>query len=300
MSGTSESTATKRSSRAESPGSAKPTGKVEEDKKPDTKKDDAKAKGGLFTPKVGIILAVVCAALVGAYMMFGDKVDIQGSLEKAVAFVEAQGNAAVYWYCLFTFIGVVCLIPTTPMELAGGFLFSPTYGMWMVLVFTGTAKLLANSISVMLARHVFKDWVMTNVVAKSELLTMVRTAVKEEPWKMAFLVRGSMIPLFMKNYSLGVMDIDLLPIAVCSSIFTNFYAFQNIYMGAACQNLADVFAPKKAADGPQDWTATAKKLMPIAFNILLVIFLVKAVKDQVKKQKAQIEKNLKEKAEKKE
>lgn len=297
MSGTSESTATKRSGRAESP---KPTGK-EEDKKPDdTKKDDAKAKGGFISPKTGIILAVVAVVGFGVYTMFGDKIDVQGSLEKAVAFVEAQGNAAVYWYCLFTFIGVVCLIPTTPMELAGGFLFSPTYGMWMVLVFTGTAKLLANSISVMIARHVVKDWVMTNVVAKSELLTMVRTAVKEEPWKMAFLVRGSMVPLFVKNYGLGVMDIDLLPIAVCSSIFTNFYAFQNIYMGAACQNLADVFAPKKAAAGPQDWTATAKKLMPIAFNILLVIFLVKAVKDQIKKQKAAIEKNLKEKGDKKE
>jgi len=297
MSGTADATVTKRSGRAESP---KPTGKEEEDKKDDTKKDDAKAKGGFFTPKVGIILAVVCAALFGAYKMFGDKVDVQGSLEKAIAFVEAQGNAAVYWYCLFTFIGVVCLIPTTPMELAGGFLFSPIYGMWMVLVFTGTAKILANSVSVMIARHVVKDWVMTNVVAKSELLTMVRTAVKEEPWKMAFLVRGSMVPLFVKNYGLGVMDIDLLPIAVCSMIFTNFYAFQNIYMGAACQNLKDVFAPKAAATGPKDWTATAKQLMPIAFNILLVVFLVKAVKDQVKKQKAQIEENLKKKTEKKE
>lgn len=297
MAGSADATVTKRSSgRAESP---KPTLKEGEDNTADTKKDNAKAKGGFFTPKVGIILAVVCAAVVGAYMN-RDKVDVQGSLEKAIAFVEAQGNAAVYWYCLFTFIGVVCLIPTTPMELAGGFLFSPIYGMWMVLVFTGTAKILANSVSVMIARHVVKDWVMTNVVAKSELLTMVRTAVKEEPWKMAFLVRGSMVPLFVKNYGLGVMDIDLLPIAVCSMIFTNFYAFQNIYMGAACQNLKDVFAPKAASTGPQDWTATAKKLMPIAFNICLVIFLVKAVKDQIKKQKAQIEENLKKKEEKKE
>jgi len=266
--------------------------------KADEKKDGEKAKGGLFTPKNLVILALVGVALFGLFKMFGDKVDIKGGLEKAVHFVEQQGTTAVWWYCIFTFIGVVCLIPTTPMELAGGFLFSPVYGMWMVLVFTGTAKLLANIISVLMARFVVKDWVKKNVVAKSELLTMVSSAVKEEPWKMAFLVRGSMVPLFVKNYGLGVMDIDFLPIAVCSTIFTNFYAFQNIYMGAACENLKEVFSPKKS-EGPTDMMGMAKKFMPVAFNILLVVFLVKAVKDQIKKQKAQIEENLKKKSEKK-
>merc|ERR1712139_478578 len=143
------------------------------------------------------------------------------------------------------------------------------------------------------------DMVMEKVVAKSELLTMVSSAVKDEPWKMAFLVRGSMVPLFVKNYGLGVMDIDYLPIAACACIFTNFYAFQNIYMGAAMENMKEVFSPKKAAEGPMDWTATAKKAMPILFNIGLVIFLVKAVKAQIKKQKAAIEAGLKEKTAKK-
>merc|ERR1712185_470401 len=104
-----------------------------------------------------------------------------------------------------------------------------------------------------------------------------------------------MVPLAVKNYGLGVMDIDYLPIACCSAIFTNFYAMQNIYMGSTLQNLKDVFSPKKAGAGGAnaDWTQTAKKLMPIVFNVVLVIFLVKAIKGQIKKQKAAIEKDLK-------
>merc|ERR1712039_1080892 len=133
------------------------------------------------------------------------------------------------------------------------------------------------------------------IVKKSELLTMVASAVKDEPWKMAFLVRGSMEPLFVKNYGLGVTDIGYLPNACCSMIFTNFYASQNIYMGSKMQDLKEVFAPKKAQDGPTDWTAKAKALMPMAFNVLLVIFLVKALKAQFKKQREGIEKKLKEK-----
>merc|ERR1719221_1417865 len=168
------------------------------------------------------------------------------------------------------------------MEVAGGFLLHAQYGYW-VYVFTGAAKLCANIISVLIARFLVKDMVMEKVVKKSELLTMVTSAVKDEPWKMAFLVRGSMVPLFVKNYGLGVTDVGYLPNACCSMIFTNFYAAQNIYMGSTMSNLKEVFAPKKAGAGPQDWTSKAKSLMPIIFNIMLVIFLVKALKAQIKK-----------------
>lgn len=288
----SDSTATKRASRAMSPPSKaadsakKQNGDAKEGEK-------AAAAGTNYKPLV--ILAVVGAAAFGLYYAFGHKVNIPEQMERAVKFVEAQGETAMYWYCAITLVGVICLIPTTPMEIAGGFLFSPTYGWPMVLVYTGTMKLIANIVSVMIARFVVKDWVMKNVVSKYELLTMVSKAVKEEPWKMAFLVRGSMVPLAVKNYGLGVMDIGLGPIAVCSCIFTNFYAFQNIYMGSAMQDIKEVFAPKTAAAGPTDWTANAKKLMPVAFNVLLVIFLIKAVKAQIKKQKAAIEANLEKK-----
>jgi uncharacterized membrane protein YdjX (TVP38/TMEM64 family) len=282
-----------RGARAASPGR-----KVESKAEADVKQS-AEKKGGLLTPKNIAIMATVLAVGYGAKKFLGEHIDVKDLMEKGIAFTEAQGQTAVLYYCAFTLLGVVCLIPTTPMELAGGFLFSPIYGMWTVLAFTGTAKLIANMISVLIARHIVKDWVHRNLVAKSELLSMVATAVKEEPWKMAFLVRGSMVPLAVKNYGLGVMDIDYLPIACCSAIFTNFYAFQNIYMGSTLVNLKDVFSPKKATDGPSDWTETAKKLMPIVFNVILVIFLVKAVKAQIKKQKAAIEQNLKDKEAKK-
>merc|ERR1740133_749419 len=111
-----------------------------------------------------------------------------------------------------------------------------------------------------------------------------------------------MVPLAIKNYGLGVMDMPLLPIGACSCIFTTFYAFQNIYFGSMCVDLAEVFGGKKAADpnAPGDWMGMAKKLMPIAFNVGLVFFLVKAVKSQMKKATEQIQANLKEENKKKE
>lgn len=263
-----------------------------------SKKTETSAAGrNVRTAGVFIVLVLV------GYMAFNvlsDKKKVQAHLEAAIEWIQAQGDNALYAYLGLTFLGVVCLLPTTPMEFAGGFLFSPVYGMWTTLFLTSFAKLCANTISVFIARHLVKDWVKRNLVDRSELLTMVSKAVKEEPFKMAFLVRGSMLPLNVKNYGLGVMDIGYLPIACFSSIFTTFYAFQNIYMGAALQDLKDVFSPraKQAADNG-DWASTVKACMPVAFNVALVIFLIKAVKEQIRKEKTSMEEALKEKQGKK-
>merc|ERR1712070_581945 len=101
-----------------------------------------------------------------------------------------------------------------------------------------------------------------------------------------------------KNYGLGVLDIGYVPIALCSCIFTPFYALQNIYFGSLCQDLKDVFSPKKGG-GEKTWVDTAKTIMPIVFNVLLVVFLMRAVKAQMKKQKEKIEADVKAKEGKK-
>eukprot|EP00747_Dinoflagellata_sp_TGD_P074145 gnl/TRDRNA2_/TRDRNA2_158203_c0_seq4.p1 gnl/TRDRNA2_/TRDRNA2_158203_c0~~gnl/TRDRNA2_/TRDRNA2_158203_c0_seq4.p1 ORF type:complete len:231 (+),score=54.34 gnl/TRDRNA2_/TRDRNA2_158203_c0_seq4:87-779(+) len=214
-------------------------------------------------------------------------------MESAIAYVEAQGDNAIYVYLFFTFVGVVALVPTTPMEFAGGFLFSAKYGMWTTWLLTSFAKLCANVVSVWAARNVFKDWVNRTLVAKSELLTMVSLAVKEEPFKMAFLVRGSVAPLFVKNYGLGVLDIGCVPIMLTSCIFTPFYAFQNIYIGSLCQDIKEVFSPKKKGAGSMGYVDIIKTGLPVVLNVLLIYFLVKAVKNQIKKAKTEMEENLK-------
>merc|ERR1712216_316210 len=247
-----------------------------------------------------MVLGAVGAVGVAAYKggLF-DKKKVQEGMEAAITYVQAQGDNALYFYLGFTLVGVVLLIPTTPMEFAGGFLFSPVYGMWTTWLLTCAAKMISNFISVLIARFVVRDWVQRNVIQKWEILRLVSTAVEDEPYKMAFLVRGSMVPLFVKNYALGVMEIGYLPVMLASCVFTPFYALQNIMLGSACQDLKEVFSPTKKTAGDGNWTDTAKAVMPIVFNVALIFFLIKAIKQQMKKQKDQIEKDLRAKTEKK-
>jgi len=245
-----------------------------------------------------VVAAVVLGALAvaGYWVSSGSRPYLKEAMESAIRYIEAQGDDAMIAYLAFILIGVVLLVPTTPMEFAGGFLFGARYGVWTTWAMTSAAKLVANVISVWIARHLVRDFVKRTFVERWDILRLVSSAVQEEPFKMAFLVRGSMAPLSVKNYGLGVLDIGYIPIAVASTIFTPFYAYQNIYLGNACQDLKEVFSPKKPSAVPGDWQATLKAFLPLAFNVCLVFVLFRAVKHQIRKSRSTIEASLKAKA----
>eukprot|EP00747_Dinoflagellata_sp_TGD_P074144 gnl/TRDRNA2_/TRDRNA2_158203_c0_seq3.p1 gnl/TRDRNA2_/TRDRNA2_158203_c0~~gnl/TRDRNA2_/TRDRNA2_158203_c0_seq3.p1 ORF type:complete len:286 (+),score=62.98 gnl/TRDRNA2_/TRDRNA2_158203_c0_seq3:27-884(+) len=240
-----------------------------------------------------IIMVAALALICGGGALVG-KERMQGAMEAAIMWVESQGDNAMYAYLAFNIFAILTPTPsTTPMEFAGGFLFSPRYGMINTWLLTCASKFVANFISIILARYVVKDWVTRNLVQKYEILRMVSNAVKDEPFKMAFLVRGSVAPLFVKNYGLGVLDIGCVPIMLTSCIFTPFYAFQNIYIGSLCQDIKEVFSPKKKGAGSMGYVDIIKTGLPVVLNVLLIYFLVKAVKNQIKKAKTEMEENLK-------
>lgn len=241
-------------------------------------------------------IIAICVVIFGGSLMVG-KETIKNAMEALIDYVEKQGDNGLYVYLLFTFVAIVTPVPsTTPMEFAGGFLFSPQYGLINTWLFTCLAKFLANIVSVLIARYVVRDWVVKNFVEQSELLTMVSKAIKEEPYKMSLLVRGSMAPLMVKNYGLGVMEVGFLPIALTSCVFTPFYAFQNIYVGSQCKNIKEVFSPRKEdPSAGTDYIGMIKTLLPVTMNVALVYLLVKAVKKQVKKTREEVEKSIREK-----
>ncbi|CAE7946154.1 SMYD5, partial [Symbiodinium sp. KB8] len=241
-----------------------------------------------------IILGLVVVGFYRAYNYSGLGHQLKDVVKSAIQYIEAS-EYAMSVYMVFTVFGVIALVPTTAMEFSGGFLFVPAYGLLGTLLLTCAAKFVANVIAVTLAKYVMRDWVRRNFVDRSELLQMVSEAAKDEPFKMAFLVRGSYAPLSVKNYGLGVLDIGYLPIMVTSCIFSPFYAIQNIYMGSACKSLQEVFAPTQSTDATPTWTGALKGALPVIFNLFLVLFMVRALKAQLKKSRNAMEAKLKSK-----
>jgi len=222
---------------------------------------------------------------------------LQGYIAAALEYIEKSGGLGFFLYHVGLFLQIVSPIPIpiTPWELAGGFLFKNTYGLAVTSFTVCMTKFAANLGTVWVARNFLKDKIMENVVKKNELLTLVSQGIEDEPYKLAFLIRGAMIPLSVKNYGLGVMEVGYLPIIAGSLIFTPVYGFRNLYIGHGMSDLAEVFSKPKAGEGPLTWQDTFRKMLPIFCNLFVVIVTIKIFMSAVAKQRKKVEEGLKDK-----
>mmetsp|Transcript_89380 Transcript_89380/g.163904 ORF Transcript_89380/g.163904 Transcript_89380/m.163904 type:complete len:367 (+) Transcript_89380:38-1138(+) len=196
-------------------------------------------------------------------------------------------RAGFLMYLLITFFGVIFLMSTTVMELMGGFLFTHKWGLFQVGAATCVAKLAANMVSVFVARKLLRNFVKRELLSRSVFLKTAAKAAKERPLQTAFLVRGSMAPLAVKNYGLGITDVPYRHIAGCSLIFTPFYAFQNLYLGNTARDFAALLQSETPAGSNTPWGVQG-----LVFNVVLVVAGLRIVRAQVRARTAEAEQEM--------
>jgi len=226
-----------------------------------------------------VIFLLIAVGFVGVVLILShDPHRVRASaialLHQADKWDEKAGFAI---YLLSTFFGVIFLMSTTVMELMGGFLFAHKWGVFQVGVATCVAKLAANLVSVVVARNFLRD-LKRELLSRSMYLKTAAKAAKERPLQTAFLVRGSMAPLAIKNYGLGITDIPYGHILGCSLIFTPFYAFQNLYLGVTARDFATLV---QAGTNSAASTNTPWGWQGMIFNVVLVVAGLRVVRAQV-------------------
>lgn len=236
----------------------------------------------LVTKSLVALGVTIVTVAISAHVL-GNTDKVHEGFGAVVDFLQ-QGNRGLCSYLVSTVVGAVFLLPTEPIEFVGGLLLSPAYGMWETLLYTVLAKLAANLIGMLLARYVFGDWLLDNVVNKFDFRGKISFAVGK--WKTAFLGAGSMLPLSLKDYG-----------PVFSLILTTFYAFQNIYLGSVAGDIKEeAFGRRNLGTDPGDWGVISKKVLPMTLKLVLVVYAVKAVKSHCGRIKGQIEEEAKQKA----
>lgn len=170
-------------------------------------------------------------------------------------------NSVPRWqYLLTVFVGVLLLVPSTPIETLGGLLYAnPLYDVTGIqaacvsLIGTQTAtcdmlelwllgsfaKLSANVFSVLIARHLARSLVERHLLPRYPILQAASTLAEEEPLKTTLLIRGSVVPLAVKNYGCGVLKVPYWCIALGSLVFGPLYGFQNFLLGAEARRLGE-------------------------------------------------------------
>ena len=209
-------------------------------------------------------------------------------------------NSVPRWqYLLTVFVGVLLLVPSTPIETLGGLLYaSPqhdvtgmqaacasligtqtaTCDMLELWLLSSFAKLSANVFSVLIARHLARDLVERHLLPRYPILQAASTLAEEEPLKTTLLIRGSMVPLAVKNYGCGVLNVPYWCIALGSLLFGPLYGFQNFLMGAEARRLGE---DSVTAAGSGNKSAEMM-VLSVVVQLAVVMAVVKRVQQKIK------------------
>ena len=148
--------------------------------------------------------------------------------------------------------------------------------LWLLSSF---AKLCANVFSVLIARHLVRGLVQRHLLPRYPVLGAAAAVASERPLPTVLLIRGSMVPLAVKNYGCGVLDVPYWTIAAGSLVFGPLYGFQNFLMGAEARRLGESAVAKPGGGG----SSVEMVVLGWLVQLLLVSAAVRAVQARVKK-----------------
>mmetsp|Transcript_20810 Transcript_20810/g.61554 ORF Transcript_20810/g.61554 Transcript_20810/m.61554 type:complete len:257 (-) Transcript_20810:260-1030(-) len=159
----------------------------------------------------------------GSYLM--------GTILGVFEFLETQGPVGVAYYSVFLCVWTICCLPTTPLEIAAGFVFMPVAS----VVASVAGKTVGSVVSFTLGR-VFLSPLLARtpagiapsgrgVVARTRRLThQLQHMLATHPAQTIAMVRASPMPIFLKNFGLSLMPADV----VSTSLFAGVTLIVNI------------------------------------------------------------------------
>lgn len=136
---------------------------------------------------------------------------------------------------------IVCLIPSTPIELIMAY----SYGLWggFCLIYVG--KVTGCAASFALGRTLGCGH---GMLARFELARALALAVALEPWKILFLVRAAYIPIALKNYGMAALKAPPLQYFVSLVTVETYNTLEVVFIGATARSLGDAARSKSGDD----------------------------------------------------
>ncbi|KAJ1618459.1 hypothetical protein T492DRAFT_1092304 [Pavlovales sp. CCMP2436] len=133
-------------------------------------------------------------------------------------FLQTQGPLGALYYMGFLVLWTLCCLPTTPLEIAAGYTFSPVLSIGASIVGKTAGSLIAFALGRQFAARVLArpagaadDGGVTLAGRARALSLQLQSAVTARPVQTITMVRASPMPIAIKNYGLALLPAHVLP-----------------------------------------------------------------------------------------
>jgi uncharacterized membrane protein YdjX (TVP38/TMEM64 family) len=154
-----------------------------------------------------VLLALVAVAVVALWKFL----PLQDWIMTFQASVRGMGAVGVVLFIIIYALATIALVPGSPITLAAGV----AYGLWAFPIVV-VAATLGAALSFIAARYVFHDRVQARITRYPKL-SAVNEAIREEGWRIVFLLRLSpAFPFSLQNWFLGITPVAFWPAQVAT------------------------------------------------------------------------------------
>lgn len=155
----------------------------------------------------------------------------------------AQRNITLACILMFTIIvlSLILGIPVTPFEIVSGFVFR-----WLGMALCIPAKVCGSVVTYVIGRY-FCRQVLKKYMSGFKQIRIVESMIHEKPLQYATMLRSAVIPLFVKNYGLAVIDTPFLPYLFATIVTTSPYGVLHGLIGIGANTVLDAIHGRQKA-----------------------------------------------------
>lgn len=154
---------------------------------------------------------------------------------------EALGYVGMFLYAIFFVVATLVMVPTAPLEMAGGLLYAQREGLVIAIALAAAAKLTSGAVAFLLGRTLLARFVEERVLPRFPIFRATTRAIKTEPFKMICLVRFAPIPTIAKSLGLAACGAPFRDFLIASAMFGVPWSILGVLAGSSLASFAEIF-----------------------------------------------------------
>ena len=204
--------------------------------------------GGLFRPKIILIVFVVVAILYGAHRLGAGPV-----LKNALDWIRGLGPLAPIAFVAIYIAACVLFLPGSILTIGAGVIFGVVRGS----IYVSIAATLGATAAFVVGRYFARDWIAEKLEGNAKFKA-IDEAVGREGWKIVLLTRLSPVfPFNLLNYAYGLTRVALRDYVFASWLGMIPGTILYVYIGSLSSDLAGAGTATGGARTPAAWALDA-------------------------------------------
>lgn len=188
-------------------------------------------------------LSIALPSILIVFLAIGvaDKAKVVEGLVGLVSAAEAMGHAGLVLYVVIFVLATFVFVPTAPLDMAAGLLFSKKYTVYVASLLAIIGKQASGAAAFLLGRTLLRRYVTEKILPRFPVVGALSKSMEKDAFRMACMIRFVPMPTMAKSLCVAVSGIPFGHFLAASTLFAVPWTIAGVLVGATLTSLPELF-----------------------------------------------------------